>query len=83
MISTVTIRRESTAMVAIEHPDEWDDAQVQSAVTNRAIDVAARADMWVGQSRTTVDGVEPGIDYRDDLEGDYKPEPVALTDEDL
>ena len=83
MISTVTIRRESAAQGAIEHPDEWDDAQINAAVTNRAIDVAARADMWVGQNRTTVDGIEPGTDYRDEWEGDYKPEPVALTDEDL
>jgi len=88
MISTVTIKRHTTAQVAVEHPDEWDDAQVNEAVSNRAIDVAGRASIWSGEDRTTIARVECGVDVReieDEDEDDkpYRPDPLELTEDDL
>ena len=84
MISTVTIERNTTAQVAIEHPDEWDDAQVLAAVKNRAIDIGGAASLWCGDNRTLVKGVDVGADYRDEMEHtDYPPAAVELTDDDL
>lgn len=90
MISTVTISRVSTAEVAIDHPDEWTSEQIAGAVAVRQIDVAQRADMWTGETKTTIASIEEGVDYRDladaDAEGDtkpYRPDPVVLTDDDL
>ena len=84
MISTVKIKRATTAEVVVEHPDEWSDDQVSAAVKNRAIDVAAGASMWSGDSRTEIAGTEVGTDFRDGMDDDsFKPEPVQLTAEDL
>ena len=84
MISTVHIARNTTACVAVEHPDEWDDDQIAEAAKNRAIDIAARASMWSGDDRTTIASVHPGEDYREAEETmDYPPKPVILTDADL
>lgn len=85
MISTVTIRRDTTAHVAVEHPDDWSDAELQQAVANRQIDVAARAEMWSGDATTRLGAVEPGVDWRDELDDkrDFKPGTIELTAADL
>ena len=85
MISTVTITRESTADVVVEHPDDWTDAQILGAVKNRAIDIAAEAPMWNASTRTTIAGVAVGEDARDEMDDEYmmQRQPIDLTDNDL
>lgn len=84
MISTVTIARNTTARVAIEHPDEWDDDQIAEAAKNRAIDIAAAGMEWFADDAATVDGVEAGVDSREEeSDSPAQAEPVVLTDEDL
>jgi hypothetical protein len=85
VISTVTITRESTAAVVVEHPDDWTDAQILGAVKNRAIDIAAEAPMWNASNRTTIGGVAVGADARDEMADEHmmQRQPIELTDEDL
>ena len=54
MKSTVIITRETTALIIVEHPDDWDDAQVKEATQNRALDVVNAIQFWKGSNRTGI-----------------------------
>lgn len=82
MISTITIKRMTTAKVVIEHPDEWDAKETRRAVQNRALDVAGKANFWEADSKSTIGDVTLDEDARDP-EDEYAPEPFALTADDL
>ena len=91
MISTVTVQRLTTAEVAIEHPDGWSDEQLQAAATNRANDIANRADTWCGDTKVTLTQIARDHDYREaeddeeatDAPKPYRPDPVELSEDDL
>lgn len=90
MISTIAVQRTTTSLVALEHPDDWTEADVQKAVNARAIDIGTcPAAMWSGETRTTLGDLTYGEDTRpeDTDPGNMYPDPddtpVTLTEDDL
>lgn len=78
-ISTVTVTRVSIAQVAVEHPAEWTDAQIDAAVQERAIDIGTSAQMWCAKTRTTLGAIVFGRDTREESDGMTEmPEPIDI-----
>jgi hypothetical protein len=90
MISTIAVDRVTTSLVALEHPDDWTEAEVRKAVATRAIDIGTcPAAMWSGETRTTLGAIAYGEDTRpEDTDPastypDPDDTPVTLTEDDL
>lgn len=89
MISTVNLTRRTLAKVAVEHPDDWTQEQLDQAVRFAQIDIAKRADMWDAPDRTAITGTELAVDSTpsDDARAECccgpRPAPFQLTTDDL
>lgn len=85
MKSIVTVSRQTTASLTVEHPDGWGEAQVREAVAVRALDIANAVPFWnADANRTTVESVT--LDDEVEVEPGMccgPAEPVELTDDDL
>lgn len=86
MKSTVTLIRQQTATVEVEHPDNWTAAQVKSAASVRTADIVDGCCCeW--EQRTTVGAVEIGGSVPPEMmsmgEDEEPTAPVQLTAEDL
>lgn len=88
MKCAITIQRQVEAVVTVECPDTWDEAQVREAVTVRMEDVTRAACMWgpSATNRTLIVGVELDAEAPEsegmDMYGPEMEDPV-LTDDDL